>query len=61
LITDKLGGVLLGGTTFDTRGFTVTGLRFVCEKFSLLGVGASPNTTIPGSANGTVGPDCQAF
>jgi hypothetical protein len=61
LIADKLGAILLAGTTFDTGGFTVSGLRFLCDKFSVLGVGAPPNTKLPGDKDGMVGPGCQAF
>jgi hypothetical protein len=61
IVSGSFGNIKLNGTTFDTGSFAVTGLRFLCGQFSVLGAGASPNTTIPGSVNGTVGPDCQAF
>jgi hypothetical protein len=61
LVTAKLGSILMAGATIDTGGFTVSGLRFVCDQFSVLGVGAPPNTKLPGDKDGTVGPGCQAF
>jgi hypothetical protein len=61
IVSYSFGNIKLNGTTFDTGDFAVTGPRFLCGQFSILGAGASPNTTIPGSVNGTVGPDCRAF
>ena len=55
------GEIRLSGSTFSIGKFTVTGGRFSCTLFSLLGAGGSPNTTIPGSVNGSVGSDCQEF
>ncbi len=62
LVAYELGGILLAGTKFNTAGHTVSGLRFLCEKFSVLrGLGGSPNTTLPGNQDGIIGPDCRAF
>jgi hypothetical protein len=59
LIAANGGQILLAGTTFNTGGFTINGLRFECFGWSILGVGTNPNSVIPGGSNGSVGPDCE--
>ena len=54
------GSFRLGWGAFDLGGNTVTGVRFVCSGFSILSVGSTPDTTIPGSINGSIDPDCFA-
>jgi hypothetical protein len=60
ILVTQTAQVILGGSTFDTttHSATVTGTRFVCAGFSLLSAGASPNSTVPGSSAGSIGPDC---
>ncbi len=50
----------LGGGSFNLHGNTVTGTSFACGINSIMFAGANPNATIPGTVNGTVGPDCNS-
>ena len=54
------GTLQLGGSTFSTGSRTVTGTRFLCSGFSILDAGATPNATLPGSVNGSLGPEALA-
>jgi hypothetical protein len=60
-ISTAYGGDLrLAGSAFSVGSYTVSGTRFICQNYSILVAGSSPNTTIPGSSNGSIGPDCAS-